>query len=46
MVSFSRSLTVAKAGCLVGQHTDAVLAELGYSSERIAELREKGVIGS
>jgi crotonobetainyl-CoA:carnitine CoA-transferase CaiB-like acyl-CoA transferase len=30
---------------LLGQHTDAVLAqELGFSSERIAELRAKGIV--
>ena len=28
----------------LGQHTDAVLAELGYSRERIAELRERRAI--
>ena len=30
----------------VGEHSEAVLSEvLGYSPERIAELRESGVIG-
>jgi crotonobetainyl-CoA:carnitine CoA-transferase CaiB-like acyl-CoA transferase len=29
---------------VLGEHTDAVLAELGYSSERIAELRERRAI--
>jgi itaconate CoA-transferase len=28
----------------LGQHTDAILATLGYSAERIAGLREQGVI--
>src|SRR5258706_597711 len=28
----------------LGEHTDAVLAELGYSRERIAELKEKRAI--
>ena len=28
-----------------GQHTDEILAGLGYAKERIAELREKGAIG-
>ena len=28
----------------LGQHTDAILATLGYSAERIAELRKQGVI--
>jgi len=26
------------ASCLIGQHTDAILQELGYSTERIAEM--------
>ena len=29
---------------VLGEHTDAVLAELGYSRERIAELRERRAI--
>jgi crotonobetainyl-CoA:carnitine CoA-transferase CaiB-like acyl-CoA transferase len=29
---------------VLGQHTDEILAESGYSAERIAELREAGVI--
>ncbi len=29
----------------LGQHTDAVLAELGLGQDDIAELREQGVIG-
>jgi crotonobetainyl-CoA:carnitine CoA-transferase CaiB-like acyl-CoA transferase len=28
----------------LGQHTDEILTELGYSPERIAELREAEVI--
>ena len=31
---------------LAGQHTDAILAELGYDRARIAELRERGVVWS
>ena len=27
-----------------GEHTDAILAELGYTTERIAALRERRVI--
>jgi crotonobetainyl-CoA:carnitine CoA-transferase CaiB-like acyl-CoA transferase len=45
LVSMSRSGTVAGSGCLVGEHTDAVLTELGYTSETITELRSAGVIG-
>jgi formyl-CoA transferase len=36
---------VTGTGPLLGQHTDAVLRELGYDAARIAELRAKGVIG-
>lgn len=43
LVSFSRSTTTPKAGCLIGQHTDAVLAELGYSEDRIKALRDAGL---
>jgi len=42
---FSRSLTTAKAGCTVGQHTDAVLRELGLDDAAIADLRAKGIVG-
>jgi len=30
---------------LLGEHTDEVLAELGYDAPRIAELRTSGAIG-
>ena len=43
-VSFSRSATVAEPGVLAGQHTDAILTELGYSSEAIADLRERKIV--
>ena len=29
---------------LLGEHTDEVLAELGYDSESVAALRGKGII--
>jgi crotonobetainyl-CoA:carnitine CoA-transferase CaiB-like acyl-CoA transferase len=45
MVTLSRSGEALGAGCTIGQHTDAILHELGYDDERIAELRAKGVIG-
>ena len=45
MVQFSRSTTQALGGCTIGQHTDAVLRELGYDAARIADLREQAVIG-
>jgi crotonobetainyl-CoA:carnitine CoA-transferase CaiB-like acyl-CoA transferase len=34
-----------QAGCLIGQHTDAMLTELGYTTERIAQLRQAGLAG-
>jgi crotonobetainyl-CoA:carnitine CoA-transferase CaiB-like acyl-CoA transferase len=45
MVHFSRSSTQALPGTVLGQHTEAVLTELGLTADRIAELRTKGVIG-
>jgi formyl-CoA transferase/CoA:oxalate CoA-transferase len=46
MVSFSRSGGVAGPAPLCGQHTDAVLGELGYPAERIEQLRAAGVVGA
>jgi crotonobetainyl-CoA:carnitine CoA-transferase CaiB-like acyl-CoA transferase len=43
-LTFSRSATQTGAGCLLGQHTDTVLGELGRTPEEIAELRQSGVI--
>jgi crotonobetainyl-CoA:carnitine CoA-transferase CaiB-like acyl-CoA transferase len=43
-VSFSRSATVAEPGVLAGQQTDAILSELGYSAEAIADLRNRKVV--
>jgi crotonobetainyl-CoA:carnitine CoA-transferase CaiB-like acyl-CoA transferase len=36
--------TIPQRPPLLGEHTDAVLAELGYSSTEIAALREQGVV--
>ncbi|MFF3573329.1 CaiB/BaiF CoA transferase family protein [Nocardia jiangxiensis] len=44
LTRFSRSRTKADAGCTIGQHTRAVLGEIGVGQERIAELLELGVI--
>jgi crotonobetainyl-CoA:carnitine CoA-transferase CaiB-like acyl-CoA transferase len=44
LVEFSRSETVAEPGCLAGQHTDAILTELGYNAAVISGLRERGVV--
>jgi crotonobetainyl-CoA:carnitine CoA-transferase CaiB-like acyl-CoA transferase len=41
---FSRSRTKADAGCTVGQHTEAVLREIGLDDRRIADLRSRGII--
>jgi crotonobetainyl-CoA:carnitine CoA-transferase CaiB-like acyl-CoA transferase len=41
---FSRSVTKPEAGCRLGQHTNALLRELGYPDERIAELRAQDVV--
>jgi crotonobetainyl-CoA:carnitine CoA-transferase CaiB-like acyl-CoA transferase len=44
LVDFSRSTTEVRSSALCGAHTDAVLAELGYDSDRIEALRTAGVI--
>ena len=43
-IAMSRSTTVAEPGSLAGQHTDAILEELGYSVEAIADLRERKIV--
>jgi crotonobetainyl-CoA:carnitine CoA-transferase CaiB-like acyl-CoA transferase len=45
MVRFSRSTGVAGAAPLLGQHTDAVLRELGFDDGRIERLRRDNVVG-
>jgi crotonobetainyl-CoA:carnitine CoA-transferase CaiB-like acyl-CoA transferase len=45
VVRFSRSMTQAKPGTLCGTATQSVLEELGYSEERIADLRARQVVG-
>jgi crotonobetainyl-CoA:carnitine CoA-transferase CaiB-like acyl-CoA transferase len=42
---FSRSRTKADAGCTIGQHTYAVLRELGLDDDVIADLRAKEIVG-
>jgi crotonobetainyl-CoA:carnitine CoA-transferase CaiB-like acyl-CoA transferase len=44
LVRFSRSRTQTLGGCLAGEHTDALLAELGHSPESVAGLRSRNVI--
>ena len=41
---FSRSATKPESGCRLGQHTDALLRELGYDDEQIAGLRKRDVV--
>jgi crotonobetainyl-CoA:carnitine CoA-transferase CaiB-like acyl-CoA transferase len=44
-LKFSEALPAPRhVGAVLGQHTDQVLAELGLSAERIAELRRAKVI--
>jgi crotonobetainyl-CoA:carnitine CoA-transferase CaiB-like acyl-CoA transferase len=43
VMSFSRSATRAGPGVVVGQQTEALLQELGYSGEAIEALVEKGI---
>jgi crotonobetainyl-CoA:carnitine CoA-transferase CaiB-like acyl-CoA transferase len=42
---FSRSRTRADAGCTIGQHTDAVLREIGLDAAAIADLRVREIVG-
>ncbi|MEE2057173.1 CaiB/BaiF CoA transferase family protein [Rhodococcus artemisiae] len=44
LTRFSRSGVKADAGCMIGEHTDSVLSEIGISPERISELREKDIV--
>jgi len=44
LIQFSRSATVVRSSDVCGAHTDAVLTEIGYDLDRIASLREAGVI--
>jgi crotonobetainyl-CoA:carnitine CoA-transferase CaiB-like acyl-CoA transferase len=45
LCTFSRSRTRADAGCTIGQHTDAVLREIGLDELAIADLRTKAIVG-
>ena len=40
-IELSRSETLAEPGVLAGQHTDKILAELGYDAPAIASLKER-----
>jgi crotonobetainyl-CoA:carnitine CoA-transferase CaiB-like acyl-CoA transferase len=43
-IELSRSETLAEPGVLAGQHTNDILAELGYDAPAIASLKERGVV--
>jgi crotonobetainyl-CoA:carnitine CoA-transferase CaiB-like acyl-CoA transferase len=45
VTTFSRSGVKADSSCLIGQHTDALLAEIGYDATTIADLRERKIVG-
>jgi crotonobetainyl-CoA:carnitine CoA-transferase CaiB-like acyl-CoA transferase len=45
LCTFSRSRTRADAGCTIGQHTDAVLHEIGLDEAAIVDLRAKAIVG-
>jgi len=42
--TFSRSTTTERSGCTHGQHTDAILREIGYDDERIGTLRAANLV--
>lgn len=46
MVQLSRSPLTPTASCLAGDHTDAILTELGYGADDIATLRQRGIAWS
>ena len=45
LLDYSRSATLAPATPALGEHTESVLEELGYTTEQIADLRARGVVG-
>jgi crotonobetainyl-CoA:carnitine CoA-transferase CaiB-like acyl-CoA transferase len=44
LVRLSRGVETLGAGCLIGEHTDAILSELGYDEDQIAALRADGIV--
>jgi formyl-CoA transferase len=45
-MKFSEFTPEIKSAPLLGEHTDDVLRELGYTAEQIAELHNKKAVGS
>lgn len=45
VIGFSRSQTRAEAAVTIGQHTDAILTELGFDAAQLADLAARKVIG-
>ena len=46
MVQFSRSKCDLRATPMAGEHTDAILGELGYSDPQISSLKDAGIVRS
>jgi crotonobetainyl-CoA:carnitine CoA-transferase CaiB-like acyl-CoA transferase len=44
VMNFSRSKTRAEPGIMIGEHTDLVLGELGYTEAQLKDLAERKVI--
>ena len=45
-VTVNGGLDAYRPGVLAGEHTDAVLAELGYDAAGVADLRARGIVAS
>jgi formyl-CoA transferase len=45
-MKFSEFTPEIKSAPLLGEHTDDVLREIGYSNEQIVKLHQKNVVGS
>jgi crotonobetainyl-CoA:carnitine CoA-transferase CaiB-like acyl-CoA transferase len=45
LAAMSRSAGVTGGAPLLGEHTNAVLAELGYTPEQVDDLRSRGTVG-
>ena len=45
-MKFSEFTPQIKSSPLLGEHTDEVLREIGYTNDQIAKLHQKNVVGS